>query len=603
MLIVLLGYVCLKFVFKDVNKWSYIANCFESKDIDIIRKIREKSFRLPHIIVLLQIIIPIVSVGALFIALGFRNSADLKFFMILMANLILIGEISYLFSKSYFRQVLKFTYINELDIGKTRIGLQLKIFIQIIPLFLFSIMLIIFLGRACITKEKGDLLFKSYQRELKTAFNKHNYIDDKDQIKQNLDLITLENKKDITFYIDPTGNYKTSDNSRLSKFFLKYTHELAFNYNGHTYDYYGSDSQGSVIKVQSYNGDWIVGIKYIVSPNNSVFFIIGFIFLSLVAIFVIFYFGKTITDDISLIASGLKEIAEGEEVDLIKKIPVTSSDEIGDLVIAFNKVQEREKKHVQNIKDQQKVIVAQEKLASLGQMISGITHNLKTPITSLSVAVDSLKDLVTEYQKSINDIRVTVEDHQEIAVEMNSWLIEMKPYCEYMVDVLTTIKGQIIRGTPSLMNGFTLKELIKRIEIITHYELTKSDCVINFNIRSNSNLTIPGEISDLVQVLENIVSNSIQAYLGRGGEIEFVVVEKGEFLEFQIKDTGVGIPEKVQSKLFKEIITTKGKKGTGLGLYISLAIVKGKFNGDIYYDSIEGKGSSFYITIPVVRLS
>lgn len=603
LLIVILGYICFVLAFKDVNKWKHIVQCIKLNDIDKIKKIRKKSFKLPHIIVLVQILIPIISVAILFIILEFRNKADLNFFMILLANLILIGEISYLFSKNYFRQVLKLTFINEIDVEKTRIGLQFKIFIQIIPLFLFSLLIFIFLGRAGLAKEKGDLLFNSYKRELEIAFEKGLIIESEDQIKQYFNVISTKNENDILFFVDPLGNYKTSNNSELSKFFIKYTRELAFTYGGHTYDYYGSDYQGAVIKLKGVNGDWIFGVKYQVSPKSIKPFIVGFIILSLLAVFVILYFGKTIVDDISLIASGLNEIAEGEETELSKKIPVTSSDEIGDLVIAFNKVQEREKRYVMDLKNQQKIIIEQEKLASLGQMISGITHNLKTPIISLSLAIESLKELVTEYHKSIGDQRVTSEDHHEIAAEMESWLSEMKPYCDYMADVLATVKGQVIPNTQSGVKGFTLKELIKRMEIITQYELTKSGCVINYDIKANYNLIIPGEISDLVQVLENLISNSIEAYQDKGGILQFSVIDRSVSLEFQIKDYGMGIPEQVQTRLFKEIITTKGKKGTGLGLYISFPIVKGKFGGEIWFESKEGKGSTFHVIIPISNIS
>lgn len=601
LIIVIFGYICFIFAFKDINKWSYIIECIKTNDLDKIKKIRKKSFKLPHVIVLVQILIPVISVGVLFIILGFRNKADINFFMILMANLILVGEVSYLFSKNFFRQVLKITFIDESNIEKTRIGLQFKIFIQIIPLFIFSLLIFIFLGRAGLAKEKGDLLFNSYRRELEIAFEKGFMIENEDQIKQYLNVIKMKNENDILFFIDPLGNYKTSDNSGLSKFFRKYTQELAFTYGGHTYDYYGSDYQGTVIKLKGVNGDWIFGVKYQVSPRSIKPFIVGFIVLSLLAVFIILYFGKTIVDDISLIASGLNEIAEGEETELRKIIPVTSSDEIGDLVIAFNKVQDREKKYVHDLKNHQKIIIEQEKLASLGQMISGITHNLKTPIISLSVAIDTLKDLVTEYRSSIGDQRVTNKDHHEIANEMSSWLSEMKPYCDYMTDVLATVKGQII-STASGGIGFTLKELIKRVEIITQYELTKSGCLINYDIKADNDLIIPGEISDLVQVIENLISNSIQAYRDKGGVLQFSVIDQRVSLEFQIKDYGMGIPEQIQSRLFKEIITTKGKKGTGLGLYISFAIVKGKFGGDIWFESKEGKGSTFHVIIPISNI-
>ena len=66
-----------------------------------------------------------------------------------------------------------------------------------------------------------------------------------------------------------------------------------------------------------------------------------------------------------------------------------------------------------------------------------------------------------------------------------------------------------------------------------------------------------------------------------------------------IKDYGCGIPQKVKDKLFKEMVTTKGKNGTGLGLYMSYSTIKAHFNGDIIVESEEGKGTTFKILIPI----
>ena len=70
-------------------------------------------------------------------------------------------------------------------------------------------------------------------------------------------------------------------------------------------------------------------------------------------------------------------------------------------------------------------------------------------------------------------------------------------------------------------------------------------------------------------------------------------------LVFTIQDYGSGIPKKVQAKLFNEMITTKGKNGTGLGLFMSYSNIRAHFNGNMTFESEEGKGTKFTITIPL----
>ena len=68
---------------------------------------------------------------------------------------------------------------------------------------------------------------------------------------------------------------------------------------------------------------------------------------------------------------------------------------------------------------------------------------------------------------------------------------------------------------------------------------------------------------------------------------------------FIIKDYGSGIPDNVKDKLFKEMITTKGKNGTGLGLYMSYSTIRAHFNGNITVESELGKGTTIKIILPI----
>jgi signal transduction histidine kinase len=109
---------------------------------------------------------------------------------------------------------------------------------------------------------------------------------------------------------------------------------------------------------------------------------------------------------------------------------------------------------------------------------------------------------------------------------------------------------------------------------------------------------VRGDINSLVQVLDNIIINAIQSYQGRKGKIVFKVVKAGANIIFIISDEGCGISAELKERLFKEMVTTKGKDGTGLGLFMSYSTIKGKFEGDMWFESEKGKGTTFYISIP-----
>ncbi|HOL92558.1 MAG TPA: HAMP domain-containing sensor histidine kinase, partial [Clostridiales bacterium] len=286
-----------------------------------------------------------------------------------------------------------------------------------------------------------------------------------------------------------------------------------------------------------------------------------------------------------------------------RKLPVTSNDEIGDLVVAFNKILELAKANIESIEQKQAILIERERLASLGQLIGGIAHNLRTPIMSISGAIEALKDLVYEYRDSIGDRSVNEQDHMEIAGEMLTWLDKMKPYCAYMSDVISAVKGQAVQMTASGTVRFTVDEAVKRVELLLKHELKRHHCVLNIMRNIDMRTEIRGEVSNLVQVLDNIIINAMQAYDGQAGTIDMEIVRSGDNVEFIIRDYGKGIPQNVANRLFREMITTKGKKGTGLGLYMSYSTIKGRFGGSITFTSKEGCGTTFFISIPCITNS
>lgn len=255
---------------------------------------------------------------------------------------------------------------------------------------------------------------------------------------------------------------------------------------------------------------------------------------------------------------------------------------------------------MQKIKDTQESLMESERLSSLGQLIGGIAHNLKTPIMSIAGAAEGLSDLIKEYDSSIDDPEVNSQDHHDIAKDMSEWITKIRGYTEYMSDVITAVKGQAVTLSNEDDISFTIGELLKRVDILMKHELKNALVYLNISMKTNEDILIHGDVNNLVQVINNMISNAIQSYAGKPEQnIDLIVERKGNDLTISIKDYGCGIPKKVKDKLFKEMITTKGKNGTGLGLYMSYSTIKAHFNGNISLESEEGKGTTFTITIPL----
>lgn len=262
--------------------------------------------------------------------------------------------------------------------------------------------------------------------------------------------------------------------------------------------------------------------------------------------------------------------------------------------------------HMQDMKmiqDNQEMLMEKERLASLGQLIGGIAHNLKTPIMSISGAAEGLTDLVKEYEASIGDPDVNENDHHDIANDMSTWIDKIKSYTEYMSDVITAVKGQAVTLSNDAEFSFSVDEVVKRVDILMKHELKNALISLRVSTSEESdNIVLNGNVNSLVQVINNMISNSIQAYNGKTNEVIDFIISKNDdsnTVVFTIKDYAGGLPKEVSDKLFKEMITTKGKNGTGLGLFMSYSNIRAYFNGNITFNSEPGVGTEFHISLPI----
>lgn len=255
---------------------------------------------------------------------------------------------------------------------------------------------------------------------------------------------------------------------------------------------------------------------------------------------------------------------------------------------------------MQTIKNNQDMLLERERLASLGQLIGGIAHNLKTPIMSISGAAEGLTDLVKEYEASVGDPEVTVQDHHDIAKGMKDWIEKIHSYTEYMSDIITAVKGQAVTMSEEQAVSFTLDELVKRVNILMKHELKNALVELNVSMQVNEQTVLKGNINSLVQVINNMISNAIQAYDGKpDNKIDLILKKENNNIIISVKDYGCGLPDEVQKKLFKEMITTKGKNGTGLGLFMSYSTIRAHFNGNMTFETEQGKGTTFNIILPL----
>lgn len=601
-LILIVSIILLIFL-RDLNKYKiYLKEYKQTRNKDIknkISRIKKICLSLPNKLLLVFIVVPLVcSLLVLFMQTSYLTSSDFKLVLVIF----ILSTITISIANTYVRKV--FTKIlieleNTSDCNARHLGIAERLLTQIIPILAVCIVFTYLTVSSIYEKNNSELLMNYYNTQFKND-TQNRVIDSESQLINLLDTITLYSENDILFIVDDNFNF-IYQTGTLSDFFKKYTAEIATSNNNHIYDYYGTAGQGTMYPVQVGDETYYIGIYYLISENDSLLnIIVVLVSLTSLCTLIIYAFAKELSNDIKSVSHSLEEISETSDSVVNSKLYITSLDEISDLKQQYNHIQKTTTDLLEQVHNNQQLLVERERLASLGQLIGGIAHNLKTPIMSISGATEGLNDLINEYDTSIEDPSVNFDDHHQIAKEMKDWTDKIKTHTSYMSDIITTVKGQAVVLSDDENNSFTIDELIKKVTILMRHELKNALIYLKPDIKVPLDFTLKGNVNILVQVINNMISNSIQAYNGKPDmEIILSIYQNNNYLYINIIDSAGGLPNKVKEKLFKEMITTKGKNGTGLGLFMSYSSIRAHFDGDINFESETGKGTTFTISIPL----
>ena len=271
-----------------------------------------------------------------------------------------------------------------------------------------------------------------------------------------------------------------------------------------------------------------------------------------------------------------------EEIEILDAISSQLSNAIARAELYQKNIQTvRElKSAMKELKETQIQLINSEKMASLGQLVAGVAHEINTPVASIK----SNNGIVSKLLGSIEDA-----DLKEMLTDINE--ID-KEAVNRISNIVTSLKKFVRLDEAELQEADINKELDLTLELIRHETKNRIEVIRNYGeipvIRCFPNM--------LNQVFTNILINACQAIDGKG-TISISTEYKDKNLIVKIKDSGKGIPQNQLNKIFSAGFTTKGVGvGTGLGLAICTKIIE-KHKGEITVNSEVGKGSEFVITI------
>ncbi|HPD66217.1 MAG TPA: ATP-binding protein [Bacteroidia bacterium] len=297
-----------------------------------------------------------------------------------------------------------------------------------------------------------------------------------------------------------------------------------------------------------------------------------YVFLLLLILFVSVSISGTFTQPLEVISMHLSELKLGRRN---KKIEWSSQDEIGRLISEYNKM-------VENVERSAEALSRSERESAWREMAQQVAHEIKNPLTPMKLSLQRLliswtnndPELEQRFRKTTEVLINQIDNLSQIATEFSEFARMPEPVMEVLT--LETCLNEVV----------DLYKAVERVEIIVENEA--------------KDIRIYADPGQLKRAFNNLIKNAIQAIpADRKGRVLIKVIRNASIVLISIADNGLGINRELQDKIFLPSFSTKSS-GMGLGLAIVSKIIK-SFNGQIWFDTIENEGTTFYISLPVVE--
>ncbi|MDH4028237.1 MAG: HAMP domain-containing histidine kinase [Nitrospirota bacterium] len=318
--------------------------------------------------------------------------------------------------------------------------------------------------------------------------------------------------------------------------------------------------------------------------KTQIILLIALLLLSILGPLFVYKTATHIVMPINRLAKIMLRISEG---DTGLRAPLREHDETHSLSLAFNNMldnlhQTREslEKTVDILHEKQKEI---EKRASLGFLISGVTHELNNPLNNISLTAETMKEDLNELSK---------EDLDEFIQDILTQSERAKHIIEDLLDFAGARKSTV-------MDKIDIINAVEESINLIANELRINKIQLEMDIDSKAHF-IFGNRTKIEEVFINIMVNAVQA-MKNGGTLTVSARPDNDMnnIIIRITDTGPGIPKDNLKNIFEPFFTTKDVgEGTGLGLSVSQGIIN-DHKGEISVESVEGTGTTFTISLPL----
>ena len=338
---------------------------------------------------------------------------------------------------------------------------------------------------------------------------------------------------------------------------------------------------------------------------------------------------RLVNHPLSLLMTGVEKISAGE---LDHQVEVRSKNELGQLAFAFNNMsselskktdqlqnyasslessnvelkryqttlEEMVEQRTSKLQSAQKQLIEAEKMASLGELVAGVAHEINTPVGVGVTAASFLMDETKSINKKYLDNAMTKEDFDDF-LKCNLQTTDMiLSNLQRATELVKSFKQVAVDQTAEERRLFLVINYIEEILLTLHPRLKKTQHSIK--VSGDKQIEIDSYPGSFSQIVTNLIMNSVIHAFEDGikGQIKIDITREDEYVVLTYSDNGIGVDTENLAKIFDPFFTTKrGFGGTGLGMHIVYNLVTQKLKGLIKCESVLGEGVKFIISIPI----
>jgi len=293
--------------------------------------------------------------------------------------------------------------------------------------------------------------------------------------------------------------------------------------------------------------------------------------LGLVALFagsiLVFVVSQTFTRPLQKLVAGVRALGTG---DYDYPLSVAGGDEVAEVTTAFGRMRT-------SLQHTQRELLEAERLATIGQMASSISHDLRHHLTAIMANAEFLSD------------ERNLHSRHELYEELRAAVTEMTDLIESLLEFARPRESLRLTWTP-------LGDIIARsIQTVRAYhDFSALDITVD-------GAAVEGwfDPSKLARVFQNLIINACEAVGREGGKVEITVRHSGDTLEVRVSDTGRGIPEGMRTRVFDPFVSYGKENGTGLGLTVVQKIVQ-DHGGEVNVEQTSASGTVIRVQLPLL---